>query len=38
MVVVGPEDPLVAGIFDFLKNDDQLKLFQLSVRRNLARN
>ncbi|HRE77828.1 MAG TPA: phosphoribosylamine--glycine ligase [Flavobacterium sp.] len=26
MVVVGPEDPLVAGIFDFFKNDDDLKL------------
>ena len=25
MVVVGPEDPLVAGIFDFFKNDDELK-------------
>ncbi|PKP18606.1 MAG: phosphoribosylamine--glycine ligase [Bacteroidetes bacterium HGW-Bacteroidetes-23] len=25
MVVVGPEDPLVAGIFDFFKNDDDLK-------------
>jgi phosphoribosylamine--glycine ligase len=24
MVVVGPEDPLVNGIFDFFKNDDQL--------------
>lgn len=25
MVVVGPEDPLVAGIFDFFKNDKDLK-------------
>jgi phosphoribosylamine---glycine ligase len=25
MVVVGPEDPLVNGIFDFFKNDEQLK-------------
>lgn len=25
MVVVGPEDPLVAGIFDFFKNDEDLK-------------
>ncbi|NMH28375.1 phosphoribosylamine--glycine ligase [Flavobacterium silvaticum] len=24
MVVVGPEDPLVAGIYDFFKNDDKL--------------
>jgi phosphoribosylamine--glycine ligase len=25
MVVVGPEDPLVAGIFDFFQNDNQLQ-------------
>jgi phosphoribosylamine---glycine ligase len=25
MVVVGPEDPLVLGIYDFFQNDDQLK-------------
>jgi len=25
MVVVGPEAPLVAGIYDYFKNDDQLK-------------
>jgi phosphoribosylamine--glycine ligase len=25
MIVVGPEDPLVIGIYDFFKNDDSLK-------------
>ena len=25
MVVVGPEDPLVNGIYDFFKNDNELK-------------
>ncbi len=25
MVVVGPEDPLVLGIYDYFKNDDQLR-------------
>ena len=25
MVIVGPEDPLVNGIFDYFQNDDELK-------------
>ena len=25
MVVVGPEAPLVKGVYDFFKNDNQLK-------------
>jgi len=29
MIVVGPEDPLVAGIFDFFKKDDELKSIQV---------
>lgn len=29
MVVVGPEDPLVNGIYDFFKNDSQLKDIQV---------
>ena len=32
MVVVGPEDPLVKGVYDFFKNDEALKTFQLSAR------
>jgi len=29
LVVVGPEDPLVNGIFDFFKNDESLKQIQV---------
>ncbi len=29
MVVVGPEDPLVNGIYDFFKNDEDLKKIQV---------
>lgn len=29
MVVVGPEDPLVLGIYDFFKNDPELKTVQV---------
>lgn len=29
MVVVGPEDPLVNGIYDFFKNDEKLKNIQV---------
>src|SRR5690554_5427961 len=29
MVVVGPEDPLVNGIYDFFKNDEDLKNIQV---------
>jgi phosphoribosylamine--glycine ligase len=28
MVVVGPEDPLVHGIYDFFKNDSEQIIFQ----------
>lgn len=32
MVVVGLEDPLVKGIYDYFKNDEALKTYLLSVR------
>ena len=38
MVVVGPEDPLVKGVYDFFKNDDALKQVPYSKEaRNLPK-